>query len=301
MSRRACITCGSRDLLVLDTYKRHWYCCRNCGDAFSVQKKRYPLAFLPYADLRAGVVTDEAAMYDYFVDRSHIEWSEREGSEFVARYLKPAHVEVARKNLLDISGGNGHFIREIAKRGAHRVTMTEINQKAIEYARQRHGFDVVEYNLNRDDLQAVTRQRFDVIFARACVMFARDLEKFADELRRCTAPGGIVMINHAVVPTLGVMLRTQLDEFSYLVLRQPDSIIKAFAKQGFELQHRADETDPDLYVYDHDLLRRWRWLYLFYESRNLRRLASDRRFAWPARDRRRSTLVFRLASREPIC
>ena len=48
------------------------------------------------------------------------------------------------------------------------------------------------------------------------------------------------------------MLRTQLDEHSYFVLRQPESVINAFEKQGFELIHRADKTDPSLYVYDND-------------------------------------------------
>jgi SAM-dependent methyltransferase len=294
MNQLTCNICNSRDLVVLDTYKRHWHCCRKCGTAFSEQKTSYPLAILPYADLKKGAVPNEEKMYDYFVEKIHIDWSEREGKEFIDDYLKPASVDVAGKDLLDISGGNGHFIKQIEKLGA-RITLTEINKKTIEYARKQHGFEVLEYNLNQHDLPAVTKRRFDVIFARACIMFAKDLAKFADETRRSLVPGGLVMINHSVMPTLGVMLRTQLDEFSYFLLRQPESIIDVFQKHGFELHHRADETDPSLYVYDHDLLRHWRWIYRFYESRNIRRLAADRRFAWPARDRRRSTLVFRLA------
>ena len=198
------------------------------------------------------------------------------------------------KKLLDISGGNGHFIKQIEKLGAH-ITLTEINRKTIDYAKQKHGFDVIEYNLNQHDLSKVTGgTTFDVIFARACVMFAKDLPKFVSEIKRSLVPGGFVMVNRSVLPTLGVMLRTQLDEFSYLILRQPQAIIDAFQKEGFQLHHRADETDPTLYVYDNDLLLRWRLVHRIYERRGVGSLAKDRIFALPSRDRRLSTLVFRL-------
>lgn len=295
MTVHTCVACNGRDIFSLSTYKRLWYCCRSCGTAVSEQKSLYPLAFLPYADLKKGVTLDEEKMYDYFVEQVHIDWSEREGKEFIEDYLRPAGVDVSGKNLLDISGGNGHFIKAIEDLGA-RVTLTEINRKAIDYAKQKHGFDVVEYNLNLHDLQSVTKRKFDVIFARACIMFAKDLTKFSDEVRRSLTPGGLVMINHSVIPTLGVMLRTQLDEFSYFVLRQPETIIKEFLRHGFELHHRADETDPSLYVYDNDLVLRWRLLHRFYENRNVAKLSGDRTFPWAARDRRRSTLVFRLTA-----
>lgn len=291
---RSCIHCGETRLLVLDTYKRWWHCCRACGTSVSEEKDTYPLAHLPHADLKKSASLDEEKIYDYFVEQVHIDWSEREGLEFIRDYLVPARLDVAGKDLLDISGGNGHFIRQIEKLGA-RVTLTEINRKTIEYARERHGFKVFEYNLNKDRLPDLTRDRFDVVFARACIMFAQDLGKFVEELRTVLRPGGHVLINHSVITTLGVLLRTQLDEFSYLVLRQPEAIIEAFTRRGFSLHHRADETDPGLYVYDHDLLPHWRTVYRMYERRGILQLqGEDRRFAWPARDRRRSTLAFRL-------
>lgn len=293
MTQMICPTCNSRDMLVLDTYKRYWHCCRTCGTAVSEQKGLYALSMLPFSDLRKQSELDEEKMYDYFVEQIHIDWSEREGKEFITDYLKPANIDVSGKSLLDISGGNGHFIKQIEKLGAS-ITLTEINRKTIAYAKQKHGFDVLEYNLNQHDLPTVTGGRkFDVVFARACVMFAKDLPKFVSEIKRSLVPGGLVMVNRSVLPTLGVMLRTQLDEFSYLILRQPQTIIDAFQKEGLQLQHRVDETDPTLYVYDNDLLLRWRLVHRFYERRGVRCLAKDRIFALPARDRRLSSLVFR--------
>jgi SAM-dependent methyltransferase len=295
MTVKVCNTCNGRDLFALVTYKRHWYCCRSCGTAVAEQKPTYPLSFLPYADLRKGAMLDEEKMYDYFVEQNHIEWSQREGQQFIGDYLNPSGIDVSGKDLLDISGGNGHFIKQIEKLGA-RITLTEINRKTIEYAKREHGFAVLEYNLNEHDLPTVTKHHFDIIFVRACIMFAKDLRKFADEIKRSLKPGGMVLINHSVIPTLGVMLRTQLDEFSYFALRQPESIVSEFQKHGFELRHRADETDRGLYVYDNDLLLRWRFIHRFYERRNVARLMRDRTFAWPARDRRRTTLAFRLTA-----
>lgn len=296
MTSKICKTCHKQDTFTLDTYKRFWHCCRVCGTAVSEQKTFYPLAILPYADLKKKKELDEEKMYDYFIERPHIEWSEHEGQEFITDYLRPSGVDVSDKDLLDISGGNGHFIKQIAKIGAARITLTEINKKTIEYIRQNHNFEVLEYNLNQHDLPTVTGRRFDIIFARACIMFAKDIGKFADEIKRSLVPGGIVMINHSVIPTLGVMLRTQFDEFSYFVLRWPQTIIDEFCKHGLELRYQANETDSSLYVYDNDLLFRWRLIHRFYECRNLAKLISNRTFAWPARDRRRSTLVFRLSS-----
>ena len=295
MSQDYCKYCNSDNNFTINTYKRDWHCCRACGTSFSQQKKSYPLSFLPFPDLGKQGDLDEEKMYDYFIEQNHIDWSEREGREFIKEYLEPAGIDVEGKSLLDISGGNGHFIKQIEKMGA-RITLTEINQKTIEYAGKTHGFDVLKYNLNSDDLPTVTGKKFDVVLARACLMFAKDLSKFAKEIQRSLCPGGVLLINHSVIPTLGVMLRTQLDEHSYFVLRQPETIIEAFQKEGFVLRHRADETDPSLYAYDNDLRPHWRFVHRFYEKRGLKRLLSERNFSWPARDRRRSTLMFQLPS-----
>ena len=83
MTIRKCISCEETDLLTLSTYKRLWHCCRQCGTAMSEERKTYPLRFLPYPDLKRLSELDEEKMYDYFVEPVHIEWSEREGREFM--------------------------------------------------------------------------------------------------------------------------------------------------------------------------------------------------------------------------
>ena len=72
MSLNSCLECGSKNLVKIDTYKRHWFFCYNCGSGQPVQKSFYPLQFLPVTDW-TKTKTDEESMYDYFIDPVHIE------------------------------------------------------------------------------------------------------------------------------------------------------------------------------------------------------------------------------------
>ncbi len=291
MKHNSCEQCNAEDILPITTYKRTWAICKKCGTATSIQRENYPLQFMPIRDLKRSSELSEEKMYDYFIEDIHINWSKAEGERFVGEFIKPFGIDVVGKNLLDISGGNGHFIKEIEKLGC-KVTLTEINKKTIEYARKIHGFDVLEYNINSDRLFEKTGRKFDLIFARACLMFAKDLNSFAKQLKDSINANGMLVIHRSVVPTLGVMLRTQLDEFSYLVLRESATVIKTFEMNGFKLLEHKLEIDPSLYINDHDL--RWHWSYLHnhYESKAIKQIASDRKYAWVARDRRFDHFVF---------
>lgn len=289
-----CRTCSGTDFIKLPTYKRDWQFCKACGTAFPTERKKYPFSFLPWDDLKIQSKLDAEKMYDYFVEDIHIEISEREGVEFIEQYINPNNIDLSAKSLLDISGGNGHFVKQLENKGA-KVCLTEFNKKTVEYARKTHNFEAVfEYDLNRDELSQTVDRKFDIILARACIMFCDDLPKFVDQLKKCLNPGGIVIINHSVVPTLGVIVRVQLDEFSYSALRQPETVVDSFQKEGLDCVYRFDETDPSSYVYDHDLLSHWMALHYFYEIRGAKILKENRQFSFPARDRRRSTMIFKL-------
>ena len=76
--------------------------------------------------------------------------------------------------------------------------------------------------------------------------------------------------------------------------RQLRSASRGRESAGFATDFRHDESVPTLYVYDHDLLPHWMLLHYYYEFRGARILSNARQFAFPARDRRRSTFIFRL-------
>lgn len=291
-----CLNCSSEDVFSLQTYKRVWHCCRTCENAFPVQKKKYPFEFLPYADVKRGSVADAQAMYDYFTTDVHIEWARREGQEFVRDFIEPNGIDCQGKRVLDISGGNGYFVNELRKCGA-KVALTEFNQNAVAFAEKNPELEqAFLYDMNADDLTKKINGHYDTILCRANVIFCNDLPAFAATLRNCLSTGGMVIVINCVVPTLGVFIRVQLDEFSYHILRQPETVKQAFVSQGFRMSARYDETDPSLYVYDHDLLKHWMFLHYLYEIRGARVIRGERMFSFPARDRRRSHFVFDLGA-----
>ena len=291
---KLCLTCQRDDAVSISTYKRFWRLCRECGTATPVPRARYPLAFMPQKDLKPAPEIDAQAMYDYFTQDTHIQYSIDDACDFQVKYLVPGGISVDGKRVLDLSGGNGHFVNELRRQGA-RVSLTEFNKQTVDYARRAHDFEAVyEYDMNVHELAKLVDGHFDMILARANIMFCLNLPHFVDQLRACLKSGGIVIVNNAVTPTLGVLVRVQLDEHSYSALRQPETIVNAFTAADFVLHRRHDETDQSMYVYDHDFLPYWMALHYYYEIRGARRLKGENHFAFRARDRRRSTLIFEL-------
>ena len=62
---------------------------------------------------------------------------------------------------------------------------------------------------------------------------------------------------------------------------------------GFKLLKHKLEIDPSLYVNDNDLLWHWNLLRKHYESKAIKKIASDRKYAWVARDRRFDHFIFK--------
>lgn len=288
-----CKECLSSKTVKLNTYKRHWYFCADCGCAHPEQKNVYPLSFLPVKDYKKSA-SSEAQMYDYFTAQVHIDHSIKTADEFTNDYVKPWAIDFKGKRVLDVSGGNGHFLAEYQKMGAE-VSITEINEPTIEYIKKTHdNMNVYLYDFNRHRIHEVIDDKFDIILLRAAIMFCQDLKQLAEDMKKILKPGGKVIINYSVVPTLGVATRVQLDEFSYFALRQPESIAKTFEGGGYKTLNSRDETDSTLYVYDHDLKLSWRIVHYWYEWLGMFALRKNRVFAFPARDRRRSTIMFEL-------
>jgi ubiquinone/menaquinone biosynthesis C-methylase UbiE len=234
-------------------------------------------------------------MYDYFVRPEHVEYSINEAKRFVERYVRPGHVSLQGKSVLDISGGNGHFLKELFQERPERVVLTEINEKAIDYAVQQVGVDCKYFDFNRHALTDVVQGPFDVVLMRACIMFCADLDRFLESLRRVITPAARVVVQYSVCPTLGVLIRVQSDGFSYHTLRQPATVIAHFERHGFHVVMEEEMTDDTLYVYDDDLTASTTWLHYLYEIPAAVKLRRHRVFSLPARDRRRANFVFEAA------
>ena len=287
-----CKECQSTSLIFLNTYKRKWFLCSDCGSGYPVQKTLYPLSFLPMKVFKRSEVSEEG-MYDYFTSEVHVKHSKNEAKSFIEKYVNTSLITLKNKKILDISGGNGAFLAELCKLGSSGV-LTEINAPALAFAKGHFNLEVTKYNFNEDCISKTFKEKFDYIFLRACTMFCVDLKKFVSEIKQLLNPGGKVFVQYAVYPTLGTLLRTQIDEYSYIALRSPEIIENTFVSAGFKTSFYNKEIDETLYVYDHDLLYSWLFLHYLYEIPAIRKLKGVSHLDFRARERRRSNFIFEI-------
>jgi 2-polyprenyl-3-methyl-5-hydroxy-6-metoxy-1,4-benzoquinol methylase len=288
-----CPTCHGRDRVRIATYKRWWDLCRTCGTGTPEQRERYPLERLPVDVFKRDAELDDASIYDYFVTPSNVAAAKEEAAEFVDGVLGAHDIDVSGKAVLDVSGGNGHVAAAMAGLGAD-MTLTEINRPALEYAQRELGLHAVEYRFEDGPIAPrVDGRTYDIVLLRACVMFTEDLPALLRHCREVMNDGGLLMIDRSVKPTLGTLLRVQLDEFSYLILRQPETVVAACEEAGLSVFERVDEVDADPYVNHHDMDNGRMFLRYRYEIPAARVLRTARQFDFPARDRRRSRLLAR--------
>jgi len=284
---------GEDDLVRIVTLKHTWLISLRSGNAWSKHRSWNPLGWLPhkYLGRRRDVLAKHDKIYDYFTSPAHVAWSKQEATLLLAAMIDRLQIPLTGRSVLDISGGNGHVADALRQRGA-RVTLTEYNDAAIEYARANLGVESVKYDFQTDLLSQLFRTPFDIVLLRAAVMFCRNLDRLAGDLRQITQAGSIVIIHKSVLPTLGVFLRTQCDEYNYQTLYQPAHLVEVFTRHGFKQRFTEVEVDPSPYVLDHDLDPALRYVGSFYECAAVRALPAESPFAFRWRDRRWANLIF---------
>jgi len=276
--------------LELDTFRHRWILCQETGNAYSIKKKPGLIHWLLQVNQRRKQKKSSYSIYDYFTSPDHIQWSLEEAQKVVHDIFTAHNINPSGKRILDISGGNGHVADELRKLGATMV-LTEVNDVAIEYARNKLNVETYKFDFQADTLSKVVEGKFDIVLIRAAMMFCVDVERFLTDLEKLLKPGAIVVMQYCVVPTLGVLLRTQDDEYSYLALYQADTLIEFCQKHGIRLVDRQDEIDPEPYVFDHDVSRWLTGLRLWYEVKGLRALPFTSKYLFRARDRRRTNMI----------
>jgi len=290
-----CPICNSKETLKLATYKHNWYICRKCQNAFGEPRKIYPLGFIPHPifSRQRAIQDDGGEMYNYFVTDFHKEYCINNAHEFIRDVFEKYQIEIQGKKILDVSGGNGHFIDEFRKKGAA-VAMTEINQSSLDYCSNELGITAFKYDLNVDDLDdAVEGNKYDIILVRAAVMFSLDVDRLAHQLMGQLNDKGLIVYDRCVVPTIGTLLRTQYDQYSYFRLYQTEYLIERHQKAGFSLECQEFESDLEMYVYDHDKYRSLRLLNAFYLLRALSDIPFEGSAYLRCRDRKRSRFIMK--------
>lgn len=277
-------------VIQIDTFFHEWILGLKSGNAYSKKKTINPLGTL------FTLITTkktEYSIYDYFTSPEHIRASVAEGQKFIQNILVKNHISIEGKRILDISGGNGHVADELRKCGAN-VVMTEVNNNAIDYAKNTLGIESYPFDFQKSEIYNIVDGKFDIILLRASIMFCFDLNKFFSDLKKIMKPDSIIVLQYCIKPTLGTFLATEFDQFTYVALYQPETLIDVCIQNNLSLLYREDDIDPSLYVNDHDknisltLIRMW------YEIKALKVIPLTDTFLFRARNRRRANLIFTL-------
>ena len=100
--------------------------------------------------------------------------------------------DVRGKSILDLGCGEGGYSRELARRGAHPVSV-DCSRKAIEYAvsmAQRDGLEIEHHIRNANDLFDIESGRFDMVLCSMMLMDCEDLDGTLREAARVLKKGG---------------------------------------------------------------------------------------------------------------
>jgi SAM-dependent methyltransferase len=139
---KSCILCGSASIRSIDQ-KAKIYRCDGCGHIFNNPRP----------------TSDEIRDY-YAFSSTYDDWA-GEGEQrnrMWRKRLAMVRRERARGSLLDVGAGDGHFL-SLAKE-FYDVTGTEISTKATERAREQHGIELIQGELQDIELEEGS---FDVI------------------------------------------------------------------------------------------------------------------------------------------
>jgi 2-polyprenyl-3-methyl-5-hydroxy-6-metoxy-1,4-benzoquinol methylase len=248
-----CRLCTCQDLSQINTYKHIWFSCDECGNIFRQQKKNYFLNCLPEALFKLIPKTKREIIINCFKKK-------KTGEEFYNYYLheeqktttkgtpwenelpkltqelKSLNIDLQGKAILDLSGGPGFLAQEL-KDIARKVLVTEFSQGSVERMKKILNIDAIRFDYNTDDLSQITTEKFDIVLIRYSINFCLDIPQLLKQLKNITTDNAIIYVSF-VLPTLGTCLRWQFDDYTYLVLYHPETIIRLFSEGGFTLMGR---------------------------------------------------------------
>lgn len=299
---KKCAICGSTNVSIVNTYKHYWRVCNDCGTAFSKVKNHFSLSFLPFATLKKNkdAVENPENLYNY-ADPSEdkIRQDEELALLFSDIWMNLCKINLKGKKFLEISGGTGHFINALRKFGVS-VFHTEYDRNAGEYVNNKLMIKSKRFDFNKDRLQDLFSEKFDIILLKGAIEFCTDVNTFLSGIEGNTHSNTVIIVITAV-PTLGNFLLTQFDDYNQQVLYQPQTLVSIFKEHNYSLLWKRNRGDTrnryPLFWYRH----KWaRLVMLQYMIPAMYKLSSDERFLFHALSIRGVHLIFEKGEHAPI-
>ncbi len=244
-----CPLCNSSDLVRINSYKYSWFGCCGCNCAFNKKTKHFLIKnnliskiarfFLPvnlfnrlFYDIE--IINDHSKRYESYATCC-INIDERKKSEFdeLLDTLKRAGISPEDKTILDISGGPGYVgkrLKEICKK----CIVTEYSEQAAISMAKNLDIEVVAFDFNRDKLENVVNDKFNLILIRSSLVFCKNIKSLIHSLKQILQPGGYIYLD-TIEPSMGEILFWQQDEGLFPFLYSCKTIEEYFQEFGFIL------------------------------------------------------------------
>lgn len=251
-----CPFCSNTSLTKLNTYKHYWYYCNDCGNAHAEAKKKILIQWLPrfLLNWKPGfkiyikneeILKDKSKIFDYMCGPKRIEAdNKRKLYEKAVDFFSRHGLNFHGKKVLDISGGSGHFIKRLSEEFNCEVAFTEYSMPPVRYAKEKLHLNAKRYDFNKDKIKPLfPNTKFDFILLRSNIMFMEDIDGLIKDFHSITKKGTILVVIDSVMPTPHVFLRWQFDDYIMFRYHNPETVIRIFAENNYELVARDKRPD----------------------------------------------------------
>ena len=260
-----CKECLSKEIEKINTYKSFWYQCRICRNVERVKKEKYALhdiskfiidnfpnilkkipkirgipgLFNNFLPKKVGV-----EFYEYYLKEGKADLSQWESEFDIFLQYMNSKVCLNEMKLLDISGEPGLFGYKAEKNPLFKeVMITAYSENVSSRIMNKFGVKCLKYDYQTDQLSKLLSQKYNLVTIRSSINFCLNVNDFVKDLINCLDEEGYVYVTF-YEPSLGVALRWQYDDYTYLKLYTNDTIEKYFTQNGFHLIAMDVEVEP---------------------------------------------------------
>jgi SAM-dependent methyltransferase len=145
--------------------------------------------------------------------------------------LKYFNYDITGRRILDISGGPG-FVPGHLNKLASECCTTEHSELAANAISEHFGIRAKRFDYNKDNINEVYDEKFDLILIRSSVIFCENLDKLLMDCKRILEPDGCVLLE-SIIPSLGEVLWWQTLEYKFPRIHSQETIEKYFYKNDF--------------------------------------------------------------------
>jgi len=190
------------------------------------------------------VIDNEKTFYDYYHELSKMPIEKTKYAHLPAKFdsiFQSYNIDITEKKILDISGGPGYLSKHL-KGKCKKIIVTEFSEYSAKGMAQHLDVEAIKFDYNKDHIDEVIKERFDIILIEYSINFCNDLQDFVRRLCKIAAANALIYVTF-VPPTLGCCLRWQHDEYTYNILYQPETLLRMFTQNGFSIKDRISDGE----------------------------------------------------------